>query len=172
MDLLPLDECVDRYQHRLYRFLLRLVKDPAAAEDLFQQTWLQVLRKQGSFDARRDFEPWLFSVARNLAVDHLRRRQPESLDEPMEASSGSHADAVPSAALDALERLLGGERSALLLRAMDRLPALYREVLTLRFEEEMKPEQISVVLGAPVTTVKTRLARGLRQLRAEVGAAR
>ncbi|MDX2154530.1 MAG: sigma-70 family RNA polymerase sigma factor [Bryobacteraceae bacterium] len=170
MGLPSLDECIDRYQHRLYRFLLRLLKDPTLAEDLFQQTWLQVMRKSAAFDASRDFEPWLFSVARNLALDYLRKSQPESLDEPLE--TGSKADALPSATVDALERLLASERSAVLLRALNSLPTLYREVLTLRFEEEMKLEQMAAVLAMPLPTVKTRLHRGLRLLRDAVGGIR
>ena len=67
---------VGRYQHRLYRYLLRLVHDSAAAEDLFQQTWLRVVQNIRRYDPRRSFEAWLFSVAHNLAMDHLRRRQP------------------------------------------------------------------------------------------------
>jgi len=76
---------ISRYQHRLYRFLLRMVKEPTVAQDLFQQTWLRVVERIGKYDASRAFEPWLFSVARNLAIDHLRRKQPESLDEPRES---------------------------------------------------------------------------------------
>jgi RNA polymerase sigma factor (sigma-70 family) len=70
---------ISRYQHRLYRYLLRLVREPAAADDLFQQTWLRVMEKIGRYDARRNFESWLFSVAHNLAIDAWRgqaRRKP------------------------------------------------------------------------------------------------
>src|SRR5258708_27535838 len=65
---------VSRYQHRLYRYLLRVVADPAAAEDLFQQAWLRVMEKIARYDPRRNFEAWLVSLARNLALDPLRRR--------------------------------------------------------------------------------------------------
>src|SRR5512136_1089249 len=74
---------VERYQHRLYRYLLRLVSRPSIAEDLFQQTWLRVMERIQYYDPRRSFEGWLFAVAHNLAIDYLRRRQPESLDEPL-----------------------------------------------------------------------------------------
>ncbi|HVN06690.1 MAG TPA: sigma-70 family RNA polymerase sigma factor, partial [Bryobacteraceae bacterium] len=73
---------ISRYQHRLYRYLLRLVHDPAVADDLFQQTWLRVMEKIGHYDARRSFEGWLFAVAHNLAVDSWRVKGSESLDEP------------------------------------------------------------------------------------------
>jgi RNA polymerase sigma-70 factor (ECF subfamily) len=75
-----LAELLAQYQHRLYRYLTRLVQDPATAEDLFQQTWLRVMWKIGKYDARSKFDTWLFSVAHNLAVDHLRRQHGSSLD--------------------------------------------------------------------------------------------
>src|ERR1035437_9331750 len=80
-DLDALSALLARYQNRLYRYLLRLVREPATAEDLFQQTWLRVAERIRQYDAKRNFEAWLFSVARNLAIDYLRRIKPESLDE-------------------------------------------------------------------------------------------
>src|ERR1700730_7449424 len=82
-DLNALSELIPRSQNRLYRYLLRIVRQPAEAEDLFQQTWLRVVEKIRSFDASRNFDAWLFTVARNLAIDHLRRIRPQSLDEPL-----------------------------------------------------------------------------------------
>src|ERR1700758_4302439 len=82
-ELNALSELITRYQNRLYRYLLRMVRQPSEAEDLFQQTWLRVVEKIGSFDASRNFDAWLFTLARNLAIDHLRRVHPQSLDEPL-----------------------------------------------------------------------------------------
>ena len=75
-DLNALSELITRYQNRLYRYLLRVVRQPAEAEDLFQQTWLRVVEKIRSFDANRNFDAWLFTLARNLAIDHLQEPQP------------------------------------------------------------------------------------------------
>lgn len=142
------DAVLARYQNRLYRYLLRLTANAAVAEDLFQETWLKVITRIHRYDERRPFEPWLFSVARNLAIDHLRKASPESLDEP-----GS------------LERMLERERRGLLERKLEELPALYREALSLRFEEEMTFEEIAEVISAPVSTVKSRVQRALSTLR-------
>lgn len=157
---------IGRYQRRLYRYLLRLVSDPAAAEDIFQQTWLRVIEKIRQYDAGRGFEPWLFSIARHLAIDHLRRTRPASLDE--EYPGGSWSDTVPSPAPTALDRFLRSERTSLVMRQLERLPAIYREVLTLRFEEEMKIEEIAGLTGLPLGTVKSRLRRALLALREKV----
>jgi RNA polymerase sigma-70 factor, ECF subfamily len=169
-DLDALSSLLARYQNRLYRYLLRMVRQPAEAEDLFQQTWLRVAEKIHSYDQRRNFEAWLFTLARNLAIDHLRRVRPESLDEPVGgegsgASSETAAARLVSRETPALDRVLARERSSRLADAMEMLPVIQREVLTLRFEEEMKLEEIAEILGAPLSTVKTRLRRGLEHLR-------
>jgi RNA polymerase sigma-70 factor (ECF subfamily) len=166
-DLDALTALIARYQNRLYRYLLRLVREPAEAEDLFQQSWLRVAEKIRSYDPTRSFDSWLFTVARNLALDHLRRVHLRSLDEPAlrGTDSESLADRLPSREILPLDRILESERSGKLASALSDLPATYREVLSLRFEEEMKLEEIAEVLGAPLSTVKTRLRRSLAQLR-------
>src|SRR5947207_12565009 len=91
---------VSRYQHRLYRYFTRLVRDPAAADDLFQQTWLHVVRQLHRYDAARSFDTWLFAIAHNAAMDLLRRRPGESLED--------HEFELPAAAPDALSAVLAG----------------------------------------------------------------
>lgn len=166
-DLDALSELIERYQNRMYRFLLRIVREPAEAEDLFQQTWLRLVEKIRHFDANRNFEAWLFTLARNLAIDHLRRIRPESLDEPIGGDShgATAGDQLQSRDRPVTEGILERERAGRLAEALETLPLSYREVLTLRFEEEMKLEEIAQVIGAPLSTVKTRLRRSLGQLR-------
>lgn len=166
-DLNALSELIARYQNRLYRYLLRIVREPSEAEDLFQQTWLKVVEKIRSFDPKRNFDAWLFTLARNAAIDHLRRIRPQSLDEPLgdDAAGETPADRLPSADPTAFERALATERRRHVGEALESLPLIYREVLTLRFEEEMKIEEIAQVTGKPLSTVKTRLRRSLGQLR-------
>lgn len=155
---------MERYQHRLYRYLLRIVRQPATAEDLFQQTWLRVMERIRNYDAQRSFEGWLFALAHNLAIDHLRRYRPESLDEPL-PSGDARSELVPGTGPGALEQLLSQERAGWLAGSVAELPLVFREVLTLRFEEEMKLEEIAAVLALPLGTVKTRLHRALKHLR-------
>jgi RNA polymerase sigma-70 factor (ECF subfamily) len=158
------DALLTRYQNRLYRYLLRLTGNTAVAEDLFQETWLKMITHIHRYDERRPFEPWLYSVARNLAIDHLRKASPQSLDEPSEtgeARSALMGDDEPGS----LERLLEEERRGLLEKRLEQLPALYREALSLRFEEEMTFEEMAEVLSVPVPTVKSRVQRALSTLR-------
>jgi RNA polymerase sigma-70 factor (ECF subfamily) len=152
-------ELIDRYQHRLYRYLVRMA--PEAADDLFQQTWLRVVESIGRYDERRGFDTWLFAIAHNLAIDHLRRRAPASLDD-------GDREWLASPAPDACRELLEAERRQLLAAAMMELPPLYRETLSLRFEEDMKLEEIAATIGVPLATVKSRLRRGLEALRRKI----
>jgi RNA polymerase sigma-70 factor (ECF subfamily) len=171
-DLDALSALITRYQNRLYRYLLRLVREKAEAEDLFQETWLRVVEKIRKFDPDRNFDAWLFTVARNLAFDHLRRIRPGSLDEPAPGidSDETAASRLVSSERPALEGLLERERYGRLGGALETLPVVYREVLTLRFEEEMKLEEIAQVLGTPLSTVKSRLRRSLEQMRNQLEA--
>ncbi len=121
-----------------------------------------MVRDIGRYDARRSFDTWLFSIAHNAAIDLLRRRTGESLED---CESGVAADEP-----DALAAILNRERAAILAAEMSVLPPLYREALTLRFEEGMKLEEIAEIAGAPLSTIKSRVQRGLECLRRQMAA--
>jgi len=166
-DLDALSALLLRYQNRLYRYLLRIVHEQSEAEDLFQQTWVHVAEKISQFDMRRSFEPWLFALARNLAIDHLRRVRPSSLDETVGTAESdiTARERLASNQRPVLDGILERERAERLASALETLPVSYREILSLRFEEEMKLQEIAEVLALPLPTVKTRLRRGLERVR-------
>ncbi|HXK09166.1 MAG TPA: sigma-70 family RNA polymerase sigma factor [Vicinamibacteria bacterium] len=149
-----------RHQDRLYRYLLRFLGDEAVAEDVFQQTWVRVAERIARYDRSRPFAPWLLAVARHLALDQLRRRRPEGLDEGAEPAAGADADPLAFAA--------AAQRRARLAEAVAALAPLDREVLSLRFEEEQALPQLAATLGVPVPTAKARLYRALARLRARL----
>jgi RNA polymerase sigma-70 factor (ECF subfamily) len=159
-----LERLIEQYQHRLLRFLWHLTRDRALADDLFQETWLRVLERGHQYDARYSFEAWLITIARNLALDRFRRRDPASLDDPR-GDDGDGAPVQVAAAdpgpLDMLVRQQEGERVSAVL---DGLPPYYREALALRFREEMSLEEIARVQDVPISTVKSRLHRALAKL--------
>jgi RNA polymerase sigma-70 factor (ECF subfamily) len=162
-----LTAAISRYQHRLYRYLLRFTGDSAMAEDLFQQTWLRVMENLRRYDESRNFEAWLFSIAHNLAIDHLRKSRPKSLDETL-PSGFSRADLIAETHPDGLQQVMEWERAEMVAAAMRELPAIHREVLTLRFEENLKLEQIAEIAQAPLPTIKSRLQRALEGLRGKL----
>jgi RNA polymerase sigma-70 factor (ECF subfamily) len=158
-DTAGLTGLLGRHQDRLFRYLLRLLGDEAVAEDTFQQTWLQVSERIGRYDRSRPFGPWLFAVARNLALDHLRRRQPESLEDVPEPPAAEGPDVDPFA------HAVARQRGVLLAGAVAGMAPLDREVLSLRFEEDMDLPELAATLGVPLPTAKARLYRALARLR-------
>ena len=159
-----LDALIAQYQHRLLRYLLHLTGNRATAEDLFQETWMRVLEKGHLYDGKSRFVTWLLTIAHNVAIDHLRRRNPASLDEMQDAEDGAPFE-VQDARPSPFEQAAANQESAQLEAALQQLPVIFREVLTLRIHEQMKLEEIAKLIHIPLATVKTRLYRGVMALR-------
>src|SRR5580704_15059048 len=164
-----LDRLIEQYQHRLLRYLVHLTGRRELAEDLFQETWIRVLERGHQFNDKYAFSTWLFTVARNLAIDHMRRKQPASLDGLMNDRDKDKEDAAPfdvpqTGQASAFDRTLQHEQNEYITAGMQHLPAEYREALVLRFQEGMSLEEIASVARVPLGTVKSRIYRGLSAL--------
>lgn len=159
-----LESLINRYQYRLFRYLLSLTGNRESAEDFFQETWLRVLEKGRLYDPKWRFDTWLFSIARHLVIDAARRKKALSLDELTDFESGAAEIESPNAP-DPFELFATHEAGGRIALALERLPALCREVLLLRFQEELRLEEIAQIVQAPLSTVKSRLYRGLEALR-------
>ena len=168
-----LDELIVKYQHRLLRYLLYLTGNREMAEDLFQEVWMRVMVRGGQYNGQARFETWLFTIARNLVIDQRRKRTMSSLDELVEgASEDDRAMTLEIAAdgpspYDYFSRLEDRERIAAALLGLD---TLHREVLVLRFQEELSLEEIAKVTQAHLSTVKSRLYRGLAMMKPRLAA--
>ena len=163
-DTALLADLVERYQQRLVRYLLYLTGRRDCAEDLAQETWIRVLQRGSQYNGRQRFDPWLFAIARNLAIDHVRKK----LKTVQTASLPDDRDAmllVPSSGPSPFEAAARSEDAIRLAGQLQILSPLYREALLLRFQEELSLAEIAQVLGAPVTTVTSRIYRGLAALR-------
>jgi RNA polymerase sigma-70 factor (ECF subfamily) len=163
-----LDELIVRYQHRLLRYLLYLTSNRELAEDLFQEVWMRVLVRGTQFNGQARFDTWLFTIARNLVIDQRRKKTMSSLDELFEGSGDDDrpmsfeiAGGEPSP-FDSCSNLEDRQHIAAALMTLD---TLYREVLVLRFHEELSLEEIAKVTRAPLSTVKSRLYRGMAALK-------
>jgi RNA polymerase sigma-70 factor (ECF subfamily) len=162
-----LDRLIEQYQHRLLRYLVYLTSSRDLAEDLFQETWIRVLERGHQFDERYAFSTWLFTIARNLVIDHMRRKQPASLDGLLKDNDNDHEAPIDIEATgqpSAFDMSCRREQNERIAAGMEHLPAEYREALVLRFQEGMSLEEIATVASVPLGTVKSRLYRGLSAL--------
>ena len=163
-DMELLADLVEHSQRRLMRYLLYLIGRRDYAEDLAQETWIRVLQRGSQYNGRQRFDPWLFAIARNLAIDYLRKKRkavqtaslPDDRDEILLVSSSGPSPFEAAARSEDAIRLAG---------QLQILPPLYREALLLRFQEDLSLAEMAQVLGAPVTTVTSRIYRGLAALR-------
>ena len=163
-----LDHLIELYQHRLLRFLLFLTGRREVAEDLFQETWMRVLMRGAQYNGKARFDTWLFTIARNLVIDLSRKRTTVSLDEMNDTGEDDRPFEVAMDGPSPLEQFRAREDSAEVTSVLLKLEAASRAVLVLRFYEEMSLEEIAGVTRAPLSTVKSRLYRGLAALKPEV----
>jgi len=163
-----LDRLIEQYQHRLLRYLVYLSGNRALAEDLFQETWIRVIERGHQYDGRHEFSTWLYAVARNLTIDYLRKKSPISLDGLMEDEDHAPLEPVDARPM-AWEVVQQHEQAERINVALAGIPAEYREAIVLRFQDGLGLEEISVVTGAPLGTVKSRLYRGLNLLTGRLG---
>src|SRR5208337_1409430 len=159
-----LDALIEEYQHRLLRYLAHMTHNQATAEDLFQETWIRVLEKGHQYDGKSRFSTWLMTIAHNVAIDHLRKKTPASLDEMRDPEDAAPFEPVASSP-SPFEQASASEDKARIQAALEQLSPIFREVLVLRFQEQMKLEEIAKLVGIPLATVKTRLYRGVMALR-------
>ncbi len=162
---------VRRYERELYGYLRRYLGDDHLADDVFQNTFLQVYVKGDQYELGRPVKPWLYTIATNQAVDALRRngRHPAvSLDQTVrEAGDGeirSLIEVLESNASGPLEQVQGDERRNLVRAGVEQLPDFLRQVVILAYYQGLKYRDIADVLDIPVGTVKSRLHAALKRL--------
>ena len=134
-DVAVVQMLVEEYQDRLVRYLVYVLGRRDGVDDLVQETWLRVMERGKSYDGRSRFEPWLFTVARHLAIDYLRRRREVSLD--AEDEGGPVVAAPVSEKPSPFVLAARTEDAERLAAALQGLQAVTREALVLRFMEEL-----------------------------------
>ncbi len=165
------DELVHRYERELYNYLRRYVGDDQVAEDVFQQTFLQVHLKCDQFEPGRRFRPWLYTVAINQAIDMQRRNRRHrmaSLDKRLgtgdEQETGALVDLLDNESAGPSQLAEEAEQSEEVRRAVDELPESTRQAVLLVYFQGMKYREAAEVMSIPVGTVKSRLHAAIGRL--------
>lgn len=158
-----------RHEKAVYHFLFRFVRHPQTSEDLLQETFLRVIHHAKDFQGRSKFSTWVFTIARNLCLDHSRRqkfRKHASLDAPLseDKDSASRVDFVPSKDASPQDDLTAKDLLARLDKALLTLSDDQREVFLMREKMGLPFKEIAEIVGCPENTVKTRMRHALEKL--------
>jgi RNA polymerase sigma-70 factor (ECF subfamily) len=168
-------ELIRRYQRPIFSIIYRMVRDRELAEDLAQETFIKVLNAIDSYRPEHKFSSWIFKIANNAAIDHLRRRELEtlSLEGAPDAITSERQEATALQVRDRtespLEELEARELGSQIERAIAALRPEYRSCIMLRHVEGRAYEEIAEILGLPLGTVKTYTHRARAELRAHLG---
>ncbi|OAF15214.1 sigma-70 family RNA polymerase sigma factor [Bradyrhizobium neotropicale] len=146
-----------RHNVRVYRFILRIVRDATAAEDLVSQVFLDVWRTAGQFQGRSQVSTWLLSIARFKSLTAMRQRRFEDIDQEDVREIPDEAD-TPETSLDR------SDTSAILRACVAKLSPAHREIINLVYYHEKSVEEVGAIIGIPQSTVKTRMFYARKQL--------
>jgi RNA polymerase sigma-70 factor, ECF subfamily len=160
-----------RYERELYGYLRRYLGDSDLAEDVFQNTFLQLYVKSGQYQQGRPVRPWLYTIATHQAIDALRRNgrhQAVSLDqyqqETRDGEIGNLLEMLETRGPSPVDLAEGEERKQRVRASVDRLPEFLRQVVILTYYQGLKYREVAEILDIPVGTVKSRLHAALIRL--------
>jgi RNA polymerase sigma-70 factor, ECF subfamily len=160
---------VARHQRSVYNLLARMLRNPALAEELAQESFLKAYTHLRGFKPEYKFANWILRIAHNTAIDVMRQRGPQlvSMDEPASGDQRPIEETVVDPRSDEAElRLERGDLSKVLGAALDRLRPEYRRAVVLRYQQDLGYEEIAAITGDPVGTVKSHLHRARTEMAA------
>jgi RNA polymerase sigma-70 factor (ECF subfamily) len=156
-DRLAMQVLFARHHVRVFRFVLRLVRDESVAEDLISEVFFDVWRQAGRFEGRSAVPTWLLAIARFKALTALRRKPDEALDEEA-------AEAIEDQSDDPEVVLAKKDKSAVIRKCLMGLSAEHREIIDLVYYHEKSVEEVAQIVGIPENTVKTRMFYARKRL--------
>jgi len=158
---------VTRHQASVFHIVFRIVRDREVANDLVQETFMKAFSSLKSYRSEYRFSTWLYKIAANSSIDHLRKRRIHalSLDNPIATEDGQVSIEVPDYSHHPEREMVRRERAVSIDEAIDSLPDKYRRVIVARHKEEKSYEEIANELNLPVGTVKARIFRARELLK-------
>ncbi len=160
-------ELLTRHRQSIYHVIFKIVRNPDESADLVQETFMKAFGSLPSYRFEYRFSTWLYKIAANNAIDHLRKKRIEalSLDRPIQTGDGEITIEVPDWTQNPEEDLFRKRRAVTIGDAIESLPPKYREVIALRHQQDRSYEEIAVQLHIPVGTVKARIFRARELLK-------
>ena len=159
------DELYKRHKAPLFRYLVRQCHDRAAAEELFQDIWMNLIRARANYTVAARFKTYLYCLAHNRLIDHYRRHAAASFIS-FDNDEGSVPDIAAEKAAEPESACSAKEQAMRLLHVLESLPAAQREAFVLQFEAGMSVEEIAAVAGVNRETAKSRLRYAMSKVRA------
>jgi RNA polymerase sigma-70 factor (ECF subfamily) len=152
---------MEKYHDAIAAFIGRMVHDREQIEDLTQEAFIKAFSSLKSFNEEFAFSTWLYKIASNNSIDHIRRKKLQmlSIDKPVESRDSDYVFELPDDTVDVDRDLIDSQRASMIKRAIDDLPEKYRRVIQMRHVDELSYEEIAAALKLPIGTVKAHIFR-------------
>ncbi len=159
-----------RYENSLYGLIFKMVRNHEETQDLVQEAFIKSYKALESFNKQYSFSTWLFKIASNNCIDHLRKRRLKttSIDAPIQTEDGSLSQDLPDDSFSPEKDSLRNELFSSVNSIIDELPEKYKVVINLRHKEDQSYEEIAVALDIPIGTVKARIFRAREILKKSI----
>ncbi|MCH7819060.1 MAG: sigma-70 family RNA polymerase sigma factor [Candidatus Marinimicrobia bacterium] len=152
---------MERYKNSLHGIIYRMVRNQEETQDLVQEAFIKAYKALRTFNKQYSFSTWLFKIASNNCIDHLRKKRLStiSIDAPIETMDGSITQDIPDSTYNPEKDIIRNEVINTIHHTIDQLPKKYREVINLRHKQDKSYEEIAKELDLPIGTVKARIFR-------------
>ncbi len=158
---------LENYRGALYNLLFKMVRNKEETEDLVQEAFMKAFKALPSFNEEYAFSTWLYKIAINNCIDHMRKKKLKtySINKPVQSKDGELDREFPDTSMSPDKSILSEERSNIIESAIDELPENYKTAIIMRHSEEKSYEEISKILNIPLGTVKARIFRAREMLK-------
>lgn len=162
---------IEKHTDSVYAFIFQMVRDPASAEDVVQETFVKVWRHLGRYDRKKPFRTWLFAIAKNTAYDWLKKKRAIPFSAFINDGDETPFESLPDEELLPDQLLMREDAASEVNRVFGQLSGQYRALIVLVYQEGFSLHEAADILGEPYNTIKSRHRRAIRQLRTGLSAA-